>query len=196
MNGVNDTSVPPSFMLNDWQCSYIGCRTICRSDSKKGSLYIYQISGRVEQIVSDMKVANTITNQIEINCYILMQSHDETAMIWEKIKERLVYLDGIFDEEENMGKYQSTKKLLLEVLRCFRLRKQPLIGIDDNGQIGASWHNGLRYKIISIVPRHENNISVSCITNTNKMLREKTTLPQIKSNGIKELTRQIMELPW
>jgi hypothetical protein len=96
--------------------------------------------------------------------YNVLESYGEA---WKKIRERVSDLDEIFDEESNeeetREKYQSTKKLLLNVLSYLNPKIYPLIGIDDNGQIGAEWQDGPDYKILSIIPRHENNISVSYI---------------------------------
>jgi hypothetical protein len=196
VNGVRNGSVPPSFMLNDGRYAFHGFRIIYGNYGKAENLYVYQFPGKADQIFINPNVINNITNQVETNCFVLIQSYDKTATIWEKIKDRLAYLDEIFDEEENKKKYQFTKQILLDVLRCFRLKKQPLIGIDDNGQIGASWYNGFDYKIISIIPHRENNISVSCIMKTGKILQNKTTLAQIKSKGTRELTQRLGELPW
>jgi hypothetical protein len=128
--------------------------------------------------------------------YTLIQPYDEKPEIWKKINERLTYLDTVFDEEENRKKYQFTKKLLVDVLQSFNLKQYPLIGIDDNGQIGAEWHDGHDYKIISIIPHREDDISVSCVKKTGTMLHIGTTLAQLKIHGAKELSVPLGKLPW
>jgi hypothetical protein len=148
-------------------------------------------SWKTEQLFGNMT-----PSPINIDSYILMRAYDEKPKIWKNINERLAYLDKIFDEEENMEKYQSTKKLLLDVLQNFNLKQYPLIGIDDNGQIGAEWHDGYDYKILSIVPYSEDNVSVSCVKKTGTMLNMRTTIAQLKIHGAKELSAPLGELPW
>jgi hypothetical protein len=164
-----------------------------------GNSYFYKPQEKLDVFSSDITSNdNTYLNLIKTKYYVL-ESYDKNGEIWKKIIDRVSYLDKIFDEEKNeeeiRKKYHSTKKLLLDVLYCFNLKKPPLIGIDDNGQIGAEWQDGPDYKIVSIIPRHENNISVSYIKKTGEMLCEKTTLQRL-IDGDRELSTWLRKILW
>jgi hypothetical protein len=150
------------------------------------NLYFSQLQKKLDAFSSD----------IAFNCTVL-GSYGEA---WKKIRERVSYLDKIFDEEKNekeiREKYHSTRKLLLEVLGCLNPKIHPLIGIDDNGQIGAEWQDGPDYKILSIIPRRENDISLSCIKKKGEMLCEKTTLQRFQVDGDRELSTRLGKIPW
>jgi hypothetical protein len=85
------------------------------------------------------------------------------AGIRDEINQRLRYLDDVFDEEENMERYRYTKVLLERFFDAVLLKETPLIGIDNNGQIVAEWHDVNDYKIISIKPEMEQTITIFCL---------------------------------
>jgi hypothetical protein len=152
---------------------------------------VYQFKKKTEPLLRD-----TTKNLIKTDYCIFVQSSDEERDVWKNISKRLKYLDEIFYEEENYEKYQVTKSILLNVLQCFKLKKYPFIGIDDNGQIGAEWHDGNNFKIFSIVPRHEDDISFSCIKKTGDMLNEVITLDRLKISKYKKLITPLEEISW
>jgi hypothetical protein len=196
---IDNNETPLCFMITDESVFFLGFSINYEKDGKAKIVFqhimddfcLFRIPEKTEPFFSD-----NASNPIRINSYILVRSHDEKAEIWAKINKRLAYLDEAFDEDEYKEKYHSTKQLLLDVLQCLKVKKYPFIGIDDNGQIGAEWHDGNGYKIISIIPRHNDNISVSCIKKSGIMLHMGTTLAQISSNCAKELSVPLGELPW
>jgi hypothetical protein len=199
LSNIDNNETPSCFMIADEGVFFLGFSVNYENDGKAkiipqyvvDDLCLFQFRERLEPFFSD-----TAPHPIRINSYILMHSHDEKAKIWTKINERMAYLDEIFDEHEYKENYQTTKRLLLDVLRCLKVKKYPFIGIDDNGQIGAEWHNGNDYKIISIIPHRNDNISVSCIKKNGIMLHMGTTLPQLNISCAEELSAPLGELPW
>jgi hypothetical protein len=178
---------------------FLSFDVICFGDAKTAiipqdtmnNLFSYRFQGKTELIFK-----NTAQNSLKTNYYIFVQSYDEESEVWKKISKRLEYLDKIYDEEENKGKYQSTKRILLDVLQCFKLKQYPLIGINDNGQVGAEWHDSLNFKIISVIPRSTDDISFSYINKTGKMFHTKKTLAHLKFSSIKELLVPLKEISW
>jgi hypothetical protein len=110
--------------------------------------------------------------------------------IQENIKQRLAYLDSVFDEEENMERYLETKVLLERFFDLVLLKMPPFIGIDNNGQIEAEWHDINEYKIISIRPEREQKITISGLKVTGTILTVITRLEDFINKRDKEL--QIM----
>jgi hypothetical protein len=104
------------------------------------------------------------------------------------ISDRLSYLDEVFDEEEHIEKYRSTKQILIDLFNSVRLIKTPYIGIDDNGQIEAFWYEGDDYKIISLIPINEHKIIVSCLKDSNTTITVNTSLENIKKSHGRELS--------
>jgi hypothetical protein len=191
-SGTFDIFKPLCFMFGGGELFYISAgKTAVLPQDDKRNLNFSWFQEKTAIFSNDI-----ISNSIEISNYIFIQSYDEETEIWKKINKRLTYLDKISGEQESNRKYQSTKLLLLDVLRCFKLKKQPLIGIDDNGQIGAEWHNGHNFKIISIVPRREDNISFSIIKKNGTMLHIQNNLALIKNHSVKELSTALGEISW
>jgi hypothetical protein len=104
-----------------------------------------------------------------------------------KIKERLKFLDNELFGTENEERYKKTKVLLIKILRAIEYEKYPFIGVDDDGQIGAEWHDGLDYKIVSITPLDKEKIIINCVKSIESIVNIQTTLNNIRKNSNREL---------
>jgi hypothetical protein len=150
-------------------------------------------------------------------CFVVWQSDDATmeiipnmfdtlnasrteTEIWKKIAARLTDLNAIFDEEEHerneKERFLSTSKLLVNVLQCLELRDFPLIGIADDGQVGASWHGGTDGDLLFILPHDESDVSISYVNKKGELLPDSTTLDKLKTTGAKAILPLQKALPW
>ncbi|MDR2757833.1 MAG: hypothetical protein LBB78_00460 [Spirochaetaceae bacterium] len=101
-----------------------------------------------------------------------------------KIRERFKFLDSELAGTENEKQYQETKALLKQILDSLEYRKYPFIGVDDDGQAGAEWHDGEDYKIVTITPLNERKIIINCVKKTfESVIKIQTTLENILKNS-------------
>ncbi|MDR2052343.1 MAG: hypothetical protein LBP80_02935 [Treponema sp.] len=105
-----------------------------------------------------------------------------------KIMERLEFLDSELLGTENEARYLETKSYLQQILDVLEYGRYPFIGVDDDGQIGAEWHDGKDYRIVSITPVNEEKVIINCIkTSFKSVVKIQTTLENIVRNSNKEL---------
>jgi hypothetical protein len=138
----------------------------------------YQSSNGNIEIISEKSLT------VNIKYSSLNEKHDENEI---KIEECLNFLNNELFGTENEKRYEETKALLREILERIDYKKYPFIGVDDDGQIGAEWHDGLDYKIVSITPVNEKKILINCVKSIESIIKIQTTLENIKKYSNKEL---------
>jgi len=84
----------------------------------------------------------------------------------------------------------------VNVLQHIEFEKFPLIGIADDGQVGASWHGEHNGDVLFILPRDKSDVSVSYVDATGRLSSSKTTLDEIEKKKAKAILPLQKELPW
>jgi hypothetical protein len=132
----------------------------------------------------NIEISSVKKSTVNIEYIPLNKKYNENKI---KIKERLKFLDNELSGTENEKRYKKTKALLIKILRVIKYKKYPFIGVDDDGQIGAEWHDGLDYKIVSITPLDKKKIIINCVKSIESIIKIQTTLNNIIKNSNREL---------
>jgi len=140
------------------------------------------------------------TIKIMSNMFAALNASRMETEVWKRIAARLTDLNLIFDEEnherEDWQKYFSTSKLLVNVLQNIKLDKFPLIGIADDGQVGASWYGKSAGELIFVLPSDKSDVSISYIDKNGKLLPIHTNIDELENKGVRSLLPEKEALPW